>query len=194
MAAIILTSTNVIGQNDTLRKESLPSFMNQGKQEDYWARECFEKEYVETKFKRYTGKIVIVDDNTFGYGDNILTVNSTSDDLKNIFKLGIIYSAIIGGDENVKKPNIDSMTKEQKTIYSFIRVDSLAISNVEELKALSNSCEVKRFRLLLWRIGIANPMLYFFELKNDKADRKTELLDFIRGSHLTFFKMYSILI
>lgn len=192
LIAMILTFTRATGQNDTLRRQSTQNFTTAGKQEDNWAKELFENVYTKENFKRYSGKIVIVNDNTFGYGDNILKVYSTIEDLKNIFKFGIIHSTIIGGGAVVVKQNIDTMSKEQKVIYNFIRIDTLAISDVKELKFLNNSSVVKRFRFLLWRPGLANPMLYFFELTNDNADRKTELLDFIKGSRLTFFKMQSI--
>ncbi|MDO6433294.1 hypothetical protein Q4E93_21970 [Flavitalea sp. BT771] len=192
--AILLTVTRTRAQNDTLRKEPAPDFKNAGEQEDYWAKELFENSYAKENFSRYTGKIVIVNDNTFGYGDNIIKVHSTSDELKTIFKLGIINSAIFGGGENVKKPSIDSMTIAERTIYGLIRSDTLAISDVEELKFLNTSSQVKRFRFLLWRPGFANPTLYFFELTNDKANKKTGLVNFIRGSQLTLIKMRSILI
>lgn len=192
LAAIILVRINAIAQTNVVKKETTPVFNNQKEQEDYWAKEMFEKNYTKQSFKKYSSKIEIIDSNTFKYGNNILTVKSASEEVKEIFRSGIIYSTIIGGGES--RPNITCITKEQKAIYDFIRIDTLTISNIEELKALNKPPKVKRFRFLLWRKGIANPSLYFFELTNDRANEKMSQMTFIRDSQLTFFKMCSILI
>lgn len=39
-----------------------------------------------------------------------------------------------------------------------------------------------------------NPDVYYFELKNEYADENTDLIEFIKGSKLTFFKHGGIII
>lgn len=194
LLTMMLITTNGLAQSNRTKKEHVPNFKNQGEQEEYWAKKVFEKKREKRTFERYSGRIVAIDNYTFGYDDNIIKVDGISEELKEIFRLGIIHSAIIGGSKNQDKLSIDSMNAEQRAIYSFIRIDTLSITNMEELKALSNSFEVKRFRFLLWRKGLANPMLYFFELRNNSANKETGLPDFIKYSQLTFFEMQSILI
>ena len=191
LVVIILSFNNAMPQNDTTKRGVL-KFDNQGDREDYWTKNLFDKGCEKQQFRRYSGKVKIVNKDTFAYGGNILIVKSKNEELNEIFRLGIIYSSMFGGSVSRKDLNIDSVAKEQNAIYNFMRIDSLTISDVEELET-SNSFSIKRFRFLLWRKGLANPMLHFFELTNDKANKKSSLLQFIRGSRLTFFKMYSIL-
>jgi hypothetical protein len=66
--------------------------------------------------------------------------------------------------------------------------DSVKISDLEELKFLSKSHKIKRFRFWYYLPGFNNPQVYFIELTNSKATRKMKIHEFIKGSELTFIK------
>jgi len=140
-----------------------PPFNNQGEQEDYWAQELFKKEYQKQTHKKYTGKIEMLNDNKFQFENIVLEIYNY--DLKNqsIFINGLFYPELISNSD-------------------------FSISDLEELKFLSKSPKVKRYRMWVYFPEMANPQVYFFELSNDKATDKTNLTDFIKKSKLTFIK------
>ncbi len=80
------------------------------------------------------------------------------------------------------------MTSGQKFFYYLNRGDSLTVSTIEELNVSNTPITQKRFKFLLWRKSFANPTVYYLELTNKKANKRTTLSDFIKESELTFFK------
>lgn len=86
------------------------------------------------------------------------------------------------------------MTDNHKALYAFTRTDTLYISGITELPNLHTFAKKKRFSFWLRRIGMANPIEYYFELTNPNAQPGTSIIDFIKGAKLTFFKFYSIII
>ena len=195
---IILTLTFFSVDAQTIDNKNQPKreFKNQGEQEDYWAEQIFEKEYTKTHFDKFKGDIVINGDG-FIYGDKTFVLTNTPKELKTIFSNGIFYPNIITGDtKSVVKSQaeLDTLSTVQKVFYNMARTDSLTISGLEELKFLTKSYTQKRFRFWLFRKGAANPTVCFIELTNDKANSKTELIAFINGAALTYFKSSWIVI
>jgi hypothetical protein len=171
-------------------------FKNAGDQEDYWAKILFEGKYLKQPFEKYKGQIVKANNHTFTYGDKTLLVGTDSAGIQAIFEAGIFYPGIIFGDgpaEHKTAEELSTMSDEQKAFYSFIRSDTVAISGVKELGFLRTPTS-RRFRLLVWHMGVANPMLSFMELTNDKARKGMRTDLFLKGAMLTFFKEYSIII
>jgi hypothetical protein len=186
----ILTLTSFLVDAQTTDNISKREFKNQGEQEDYWAEQLFKNEYCKTHFDKYKGDIVI-NANSFIFGDKTFVIVNTPNELKPIFSSGIFYPAIITGDtKSVVKSQaeLDTLSTAQKVFYNMTRTDSLTISGFEELKFLTKSNTQKRFRFWLFRKGTANPTVCFIELTNDKAHDKTDLTTFIDGAVLTFFK------
>lgn len=144
--------TSIIAQNDTVKVKPNTSFTNQGEQEENWGRELFENNYTKQNFKRYQGRLFIGKD-VFRYGDHILEVKDTPEELKEIFKLGIIYNAIIGDSMSTVAEAVAKapLINKSNPIYFLLRIDTLLISDLQELKGLSSSPKIKRFKFLLWR-------------------------------------------
>ena len=132
------------------------SFKNQGEQERYWAAKLFESDYKRQVFNLYKEQIKISKD-TLWYGVNFLIVK-TNAEFKNIFSTGLIYPALLSSSNGT-------------------------ISDIEELKELNPSVKIKRFRFLFWGYLIANPTVYFFELKNADYNRKKSNLNFIKNQN-----------
>jgi hypothetical protein len=154
----------------------------QGRQEDRQAKKFIRKEYTKQNYDRFAGTITIIDDETYNYDDEVLKIFDTCKDLKQIFQKGIIYPEIFTGP--VKR----GPERKKELELMIVRNDSLRISNLEELTFLKNTVKTKTFRFWLYAKGLMNPTVYFIELSNETANRKTDLTTFINGSELTFFK------
>ncbi|MFP9113803.1 hypothetical protein ACLI1A_07655 [Flavobacterium sp. RHBU_3] len=140
-----------------------PKFKNQGEQEDFWAWRLFQKEYKVESYERFGGEISNIK-NTFFFGKiSFLTCNYYKPGLEEIFFRGFFYPGLL-------------------------KAYSLNITDLQELKFLSTSPTIKRFRFWLLRENFANPQVFFFELQNENATIDTSLQDFIKGAKLTFVK------
>lgn len=152
-------------KSDTVldKKEVTPNFANQGEQEVYWTKKLFESKYKKQNFKKYNGNIKLDDNHDVMYGDTVVQISGCDGDLKSIFTSGLLYPQIWGENK-------------------------IRIGNVEELHFLNQSPKNKRFTFLMWHPQMHNPTVCFFELTNDKASKKTNIAQFIKGSKLTFFQ------
>ncbi|MFY7729597.1 MAG: hypothetical protein ACOVRN_08775 [Flavobacterium sp.] len=141
-----------------------PKFKNQGEQEDFLAWRLFQKEYKPESYKRFFGEISNLK-NTFFFGKiSTLTCNDSYEPgLQEIFLRGIFYPKLLN------KYNLN-------------------ITHLEELKFLSTSPKIKRFRFWLQMDNTANPQVFFFELQNENATLGTSLKEFIKDAKLTFIK------
>ena len=183
---IITEVTAQVSENKPVKKE----FINQGEQEDYWAEKLFEENYTKQYYKKFTGDIIVIDETKIRFGNKILQANF-SPELKSIFTQGIFYPHIITGDSvSPKKTDeeIRKMTGVQRMFYTMTQNDTLTIGEFEELKFLSTSPTVKRYRFWEYRKWSTNPQIYFIELTNTTADKSTDLATFIKGATLTFVK------
>ena len=165
-------------------------FANQGEQEDYWAEKLFYENYKKENYERFTGEIAVIDKNHIRFGNKILR-SYFSPELKGIFTLGIFYPQLITGTSVAPKKSeeeLSKMTVGEKIFYNMTQNDTLAIGEFEELKFLSTSPTIKRFRFWQYRKGFANPKVYFIELTNTSANKNTDLPTFINGASLTFVK------
>jgi len=172
------------------KSQIIREFKNQSEQEDYWAEQLFKKEYSKRHFEKFKGDIII-NGNGFTFGDKVFVVTNISKELSAIFSSGIFYPNIITGEtkSTIKsQAELDTLSEVQQMLYNLTRSDSMTISNVEELKFLSNSPKYKRYRFWLCHKGLVNPTACFIELSNESATYKTELTDFIIGASLTFFR------
>lgn len=166
-------------------------FKNQGEQENYWAEQIFEKEYKKENYSRFNSEILVKSNSEILFHNKTLMVYCSSDYLP-IFTLGIFYpQLLIGTGENneiLSKDEFDKLTDEKKFFYNLQKNDSFSISNLEELKFLSKNPTIKRFRFWNFRSGFVNPQVYYFELTNKNANKKTSLEEFIKRSELTYIK------
>lgn len=169
-----------------------PDFKNQGESETNQAVKFFKTEYKDSLYQKFHGSITVVDSNTVKFEKKALIVWGTKADLLAIFKEGIFYpQLILGNEENLAtktKEEISALNNKELFRYNISRNDSLQISNFEELEIVAQSPQQKRFRFWVYQPGLANPQVYFLELKNSDADEKTDLKTFIKGAKLTFLK------
>lgn len=94
------------------------------------------------------------------------------------FLKGILYPQLISSyttDRRKSEKELDSLTVSQKYFYELTRGANLTITNLEELKYLSNSPKIRRLRFWLGRSNSANLQVYLFELTDETADKNTEL-------------------
>lgn len=155
------------------QNDSIPHFKNQGEQEDFWAKEKFRKEYKKENYKRYSTRIIALNESTYQYGSLFFTISEPADPIKQLFIAGILYPSLIS---------------------SPFRSDTLSIGNFNELQFPELSPTVKRFSCWVSIQGFANPIVYMFELTNEQATKQTDLKSFIMGASLTFFKQGNIII
>jgi len=159
------------------------------------ARRFFRKNYKRQDHQCFAGKISVPGNEIYKYNEDIIIVHDTTEASQYMFEKGILHSGLFGGGQQVaERPDINSMSANQKALYGLTRTDTLYIGDITELPFLSKSAKIKRFRFLLFRIGLANPTEYYFELTNPLFKSTDPPAEFIKGATLTFFKQYSILI
>jgi len=153
-------------------------------------------------YKRFGGSIRQIDRNKFNFDDKLLIISNTSDDLKRVFEIGILYPGIIVGTRNdvqFDNKELDSTVitlkyTGNKTFNSIFSGDSLIVTDFVEFNTTKNTIKVKRFKFLLFFKGFANPTEYYIELTNDKATTDMDTVTFIDGARLTQIWKGSILI
>jgi hypothetical protein len=130
---------NVLGQTDTtLTNKTLDDFKNAGEQQDYWAIQLFQDQYQKCLYNKFEGQFYQVNENTFKFDEKVIQVNNTSEELNLIFKKGIFYPNIITGNRiaDIKsKQDLDSLTDNERIFYNLTRIDSLRITDLEEVKS-----------------------------------------------------------
>lgn len=183
-------------QNSTVIEAK--DFKNQGEAEVYNSKKLFEEEYTKQTFEKFKGVISIESKSTIKFDDKTLLIWAFEPALLKIFTDGIFYpQLILGYEENLPvktKKELDSLSKQKQLTYFLTRNDTLNISDFEELKFLSKSPKVKRFRFWVFHSGFMNPQVYFIELTNNKATKRTDIEAFISNAELTFLKAAWIII
>jgi len=197
-SVFFLISVSAFAQRDSIKNKAEKDIRTQGEQEEYWAQQAFEKNDGTQIFERYKGSIYVLEENKIKYDDVVLNIYGVSPSLRAIFEKGIFYPGLIAGNysgEVLKtRQKIDSFPAKQNNFDILFGINNLSISYFDEIKSLSNSPKIKRFKIYLWRQGLANPSLYFLELTNNTATEETDIKTFINGAKITFFRFASILI
>jgi len=171
---------------------------------------AFSQEHVESfqNFKLYDGKVLMIDNNTFQFGSQILFLTNTIDSLKGIFKRGILYPDIFDnikqndGSEakdiktsNAKNDSAVLTIKASKDLFSnLLSNDSITISDFKETDISNKKPNIRIYDFLLFRQGYANPTYYKVELINDNANKQTDNRTFIKGARLEKLLKGSIII
>jgi len=164
-------------------------FKDQGEQEEYWGKKFFEEKYQREDYRKYQGDIKYDGKQAFRYGENVLQVFDINPALLEIFSEGLLYNGVFIGENNAPAIVIpDSVSVMERAWYNFTRHDSLIITNIGRVSSTGASRKVKRFRCWLSLPGRANPIVYFFELTNERATVLTGTRKFIKGARLTFLK------
>lgn len=185
---LIFYISGLNAQNEKLRN----NFRNQGEAEEYWAQQLFEEKYAPQVYEKFKDSIFAINESTLKFGNKTLVVLTKNAECFEIFSRGIFYpQLIIGNEENrasKTQAELESLSSEERIFYLMGKNDSLRISSFEELKSLSKSPKVKRFRFWVNHPGVANPQVYFIELTNKKGKKKMETKQFIKDAKLTFLK------
>jgi hypothetical protein len=159
-----------------------------------FARDVFKKEYKEQTYEPYKGVVTVVDSITIMYGEQVLIIPTREEKYRGIFT----HHANLFADNYLVTTKTDeefeAMTREEQLQYMLGRNDTINIINFEELEELNPNAKTKRF--IFWRFhgNMLNPTEYYFELKNDKATRRTPLSEFIAGARLTFLYKGTIIL
>lgn len=188
----IILTTLTISMGCKAQDESFPyrsNFANQGEQEDYWAEKLFYEQYKKNIYEKFEGEIIQIDENNIKFKNKVLN-GYFSKEYKLIFINGLFYPQLLSGDEVTPRKNDEELSKMSNTElfrYHMTQNDTLSIGEFEEVKFLSKTPTIKRFRFLEYR-NWSNPQVYFIELTNENADKTTDLEEFIKGATLTFVK------
>ena len=201
------SSSQEIGRKDTIsRKGDEWIFDNIKKQEKFRKEKQF-VEFQNSKFERFKGEILVVNEHTIKYDGKSLLITNTNSELIRVFEIGILYPSIFVENRetepekkdslNSSKTNEDSvivikLSRKDNSKFFFNRSDSLTISDFKESRNYSNSPTKRKFDFLLFYKGFANPTEFSIELTNESATKKTDLKTFIDGASLTYIKRGSI--
>ncbi|WP_428331387.1 hypothetical protein [Mucilaginibacter sp.] len=177
-----------------------PKFKNQGEQEDYWAKDLFTKDYKVQNYKKYKKRII--KKNEFYMFGTIAIKVIPNNYVTAIIQKGIFYPEILSkafeycercrfkvqSVTNIPVTETDKVVTKPKILSNDSILDTLTISNFEELKYMSTNSKRKRFRFWLFRNRLINPTVCFMELTNNKAIISTSTFNFVNGAKLTFFE------
>lgn len=170
---------------------------NRSEEKYRFAREVFNsKQYKKGNYPRFQQNIQLVEDNSYQFGEKIITVSIEDKSYEMLFKKGIFNPDVIFGKETIKKSKseLDSLTQTQKIIYNLVRNDSISIYCFEELEELNPNPQTKRFKFWLFPIDTANPTEYYIEFYNKKATKETSIEEFIENAKMTFYYQGGIII
>lgn len=162
----ILNLTTVLGQSSDEKM-----YVN--------ARSIFSsKEYTKSNYPRFNKlKIKQINNNTYQFGDRTLSISIDNERNKTWFRNGIFNPDIVFGN-----------------IFNLTTNDSLSICCLEELEPLNPNPQTKRFKFWLFRVGLLNPLEYYVEFTNEKANRNTSLRAFVKNARMTFFYKGTLII
>ena len=135
-------------------------------------------------FPTYNNHISIKGD-TIRFDKSEILLRNSCDEAFLIFRRGLLFPELILG------ASTDRYGKRNKTSAKFIGVISLSSFKEMDIPVTPTK---RCFSFLLWRKGLANPLLYVLQLPNEKANRTTSLTAFIAESRVTAFGFCSILI
>jgi hypothetical protein len=138
----------------------------------------FKNEYIKQTFKTYSDEIKEIEKPELTFDNKSFHIYGVNGTLKVFFLKGILYPQLISSyttDRRKSEKELDSLTVSQKYFYELTRGANLTITNLEELKYLSNSPKIRRLRFWLGRSNSANLQVYLFELTDETADKNTEL-------------------
>jgi hypothetical protein len=169
-------------------------FKNTGEQEDYWAEQIFDRQHERQHYKTYKTPGILAG-NGYQY-KNAVIITDTNSAVKAILTKGIFYPDIIveafkyspRRHLKIRLLKTDTSFIKQESSYIVPQIDSLWLTNFQEVKFLETNSKQRRFRFWLERKGFSNPIIYFMELTNKNATAETDLLSFINGAKLTFFQ------
>lgn len=168
-------------------------FKNQAEQEVFWTKQLFNECYKNQDYEKFSGKLLVLNNHTIKFDDLVLNVYSIDTNILTLIKTRIFYPCMETNTKTVEllsaKQLFDSKMGEiEQPILIKAKDDTLTITNFEELKYFDISPHIKRFKFWLRQAGFANPVTYFIELTNSKAENNTNTSDFIRGARVTFYK------
>lgn len=181
---LTINLTNAFGQN---RSEEKYRFAN----------EVFNSsKYKKGSYPRFQQNIQLVGENSYQFGEKIITVSIENKSYEMLFKKGIFNPDVVFGKETTKKSKseLDSLTQTQKIIYNMVRNDSISICCFEELEELNPNPQTKRFKFWLFPIDTASPTEYYIEFHNKKATKKTSIEEFIENAKMTFYYQGGVVI
>lgn len=176
-------------------QQNVERFSTQAEQETTRIKQIFVYDHTKRTYSRYEGNIVQVNKNAFVFGKQIIVVYSLDSSVVPVFKNGILNPAYVWSGISrvitVKPENADVISSDSSPVNS---IDTLFISNLEEIHYIEKNSKSKRFSFYLFDNKSASPVLYVMELTNNNAYKDQPLSDFIKGAHLTFINQVTILI
>ncbi len=157
---------------------------------DKTAIEHFKNDYKKKNYKKFSGDIV-VKDNQIQFDNKVIFYDKSDKITKAILQEGLIYPQLLTDFQVDKFENEDSdrtqkrFAKLQKNWKIAFDVNNIRLYNASELVFLSNDEKIKRFKILCKDPKFPNTMVYYIELTNKNAVKDMPLQDFIKNSKVT---------
>lgn len=131
-------------------------------------------------------EVPVVKGDTIRYDRSLIIVQQCSEDVRLIFRKGLLFPGFILGART------DGSGSFSVSTIGFI--GKLSIGSFKQLPTDVSTPANRVYSLLLWREGYANPSLYLLQLTNETARANTDAAGFINGARVTAFGFCSILI
>ena len=155
--------------------------------------EQFEKNYKKKSYKRFEG-IITVNNNYVSFDKKTVTFDTSEKLIQNILKNGLIYPQLIS-DYQAEKYREETTDRTQKRFMKLQKdwkaafdIQSLNMSQLQEMKYFKNNIKTKRFKVSSKNSNLPNSVTYFFELTNDNANAQSTIEEFVNGAKLTYFE------
>ncbi|MFC3157834.1 hypothetical protein SAMN05443633_104182 [Chryseobacterium arachidis] len=153
--------------------------------------EHFKNDYKKKNYKKFTGNIVIKD-NQAKFDDKVIYFDKSDKITAAILQEGLVYPQLLTEFQVDKFENEDSdrtqkrFAKLQKNWKDAFDVNNIKLSNASELVFLSSDEKVKRIKIVCKDPKFPNLMMYYFEFTNKNATKDTPIQDFIKNAKLTY--------
>jgi len=166
----------------------LPIFGQEAKYQ--FSQELFASDkYIRTRYERFPGEIVMLDSDTYKFGEKTIKISLEDKRYEVIFRKGIFNPDVVFGTESTRKDQeeLKQLTQNERIFYNMIRNDRLSICCIQELKKLNPNPQTRRFVYWIFREEVANPTECYFELYNEKAAPNSSIEEFLESAEMTFF-------
>jgi len=92
--------------------------------------------YSRTRYERFPGEIVMLDGDTYKFGEKTIKISLENKRYEVIFRKGILNPDVVFGKEMTRKDQeeLKQLTKNERIFYNMIRNDRLSICCIQELK------------------------------------------------------------
>jgi hypothetical protein len=172
--ALLFFSNRLSAQTDTRSQTQAPTFATEGEREAFELQRLFRDHYAVQTYPAFRDSIVWLAAGTYRFGPRVMRMDPLPGRMEGLLSAGLLYPGLV-------EPPMGG-------------ADTLLITNIVELTALSPSPQVKRFSCWVFAKWMLNPISYVFELTNLQASPNADMRSFIHNARLTFLEQTGVII